>query len=425
MLQLRTCSHASSHIWKRYRASLSIPRPYTQHRWNSSLSLVLNERLEAMKLRHDEILHVMNSAGHTQPSLGKELSSLSTTVSLLEDRDTLDEEYESMNELLVDSRGDSEMENECFQELERIAKAKEKIEEKLLNSLLPYDEEDHSAGAIVEVRAGTGGVEASLFASELVACYAKTAQMLSWKVEVLSEARTDIGGVREISILLSGNASFRIPDFSDESAGRLLSPYGVFRYESGVHRVQRVPVNDPSRIHTSACSVAVLPSVEDKNGRDNALPASELKIETMRASGAGGQHVNTTDSAVRITHLPTKIQATIQDERSQHKNKEKALKLLTARVRDQQRMEQERERGEERNSLLGSGNRSERIRTYNFPQDRVTDHRSKETRHGIDAMLSNATHTSSVVVSFLNHLKILDRQEKLEQLLSAAGADSM
>ena len=209
---------------------------------------------------------------------------------------------------------------------------------------------------------------------------------------------------------------------SDKSRNQTITeeigPYGFFKFESGVHRVQRIPVN-AARIHTSACSIAVLPSMKDDTvDKNELLPMSELKIETMRAHGAGGQHINTTDSAVRITHIPTGIQAAIQDERSQHKNKAKALKLITARVRDLKRMEQEQQLGQQRSQLMGGGDRSERIRTYNYPQDRITDHRCKVSIQNISSLLScqNNSLEDGLVISFLPFLKMMRREELLQQL---------
>lgn len=230
-------------------------------------------------------------------------------------------------------------------------------------------------------------------------------------------SKTPLGGVKEAVISIGGSKSYgsygtEADDFGDSIEN--LGPYGLFKFESGVHRVQRVPVNDV-RIHTSACSVAVLPSQsQDSSDATALLPLSELKIETFRASGAGGQHVNTTDSAVRITHIPTGIVAAIQDERSQHKNKAKALKLVAARVRDRQREEEAKERGEARNSLMGGGDRSERIRTYNFPQDRVTDHRCKQSEHGIAKMLNGGEY--GLVATFAPFMRELHREELMRQL---------
>jgi peptide chain release factor 1 len=353
----------------------------------------------------------MKTAGFTPAHLGKELSALSAVVSLYKSRLALDDEEASFTELLKEAvgTGDHDLENECKTELQRIETEKAAMEGRIIDAVIPNDDEDYESNAIIEVRAGTGGDEAALFAAELWESYIKTAKALKWKVEILTESKTDLGGIKEGSVVVSGGASMQLTD-----DGPLLGPYGVFKFESGVHRVQRVPVND-TRIHTSACSIAVLPSFEQDTNDQELLPMSELKIETMRAHGAGGQHINTTDSAVRITHLPTGIQASIQDERSQHKNKAKALKLVAARVRDIRREEEERKLGATRSSLMGGGDRSERIRTFNFPQDRVTDHRCKESTHGIAALL-NGGKIDGLVVTFLPFLKSMRREELLQQL---------
>lgn len=381
-----------------------------------------------MKTRHDEIMEEMKSAGHTSPAMGKELSNLISAVTLIEKWETLQADETSLRDLLAElNEDDKDMKNECMEELEAVRQKQALVTEFMMDAAVPHDDDESESDTIVEVRAGTGGDEASLFAAELVECYINTAKLLSWKVEFLSETRTEIGGLREASLsIVSGNGSpYRlarnsekeVPLSDSESFATPLGPYGTFKFESGVHRVQRVPVND-SRIHTSACSVAVLPSLPDDNKETDLLPLSELKIETMRASGAGGQHVNTTDSAVRITHLPTKITASIQDERSQHRNKEKALRLVAARVRDFRRSSDEKARGETRSSLMGGGDRSERIRTYNFPQDRVTDHRSKESHFGINALLNT---DANIVFSFLPLLHSLHREEKIKQLGEDTG----
>eukprot|EP00977_Amphora_coffeiformis_P004846 scaffold1046_cov172-Amphora_coffeaeformis.AAC.1 len=380
-----------------------------QTRW--ILSAAVEKRVEASLARHDDIMKEMSSSGQTSPALGKELSSLSLLVSLCQKRLKLQNEQKSLKELLLESDGDAEMEEECQNELESVSAQIGELENDILDAIIPHDEEDFSSDTIIEVRAGTGGDEASLFAAEIFEAYAKTAKALRWKVDMLNESKSDIGGLKEGAMVVSGSSTFEPPQGGDAALG----PYGAFKFESGVHRVQRVPVND-SRIHTSTCSVAVLPTLDDRGSPDALLPQSELKIETMRASGAGGQHVNTTDSAVRITHIPTGITASIQDERSQHKNKEKALKLITARVRDAERAEAEQARGATRSTLMGGGERSERIRTYNYPQDRITDHRCKETRHGIASLLAANTAEDNLVVTFFPHLRAMEREELLLKL---------
>ena len=373
------------------------------------LSDAMEKRIEVSVARHHEIMEQLNS-GNSSSELGKELSSLAPLVSLCEKRAELQGEEESLRDLLEESQGDSEMIKECQAELEAAAVKLNEIEKRILDAVIPRDSQDADSDAIIEVRAGTGGDEASLFASEIFAAYAKAAKALRWKVSYMNESKTEIGGLRDGTMLISGSATYE----PIEGCGILLGPYGAFKYESGVHRVQRVPIND-TRIHTSACSVAVLPSISETNTVD-AIPSSELRIDTYRASGAGGQHVNTTDSAVRITHLPTGTVVSIQDERSQHQNKAKALRLITARVRDAERQAAERARGDSKSSLMGGGTRTERIRTYNFPNDRVTDHRCKETRFGIDTLMGATTVEQSLAATFFPYLYELERDELLRKL---------
>jgi peptide chain release factor 1 len=270
--------------------------------------------------------------------------------------------------LLHDSATDREL--RALAEEERVA-LREKfawLERDLQLKLLPKDAAD-SSSAIVEIRAGTGGEEAALFAADLLRMYQRFAQLLGWRSEVLSVSDSDLGGIREAVMEVAGQGA-----------------YAKLKFESGVHRVQRVPVTEAGgRIHTSAATVAVLPEPEEV---DVQMDEKDLKIDVFRASGAGGQHVNKTESAVRITHLPTGIVVAQQDEKSQHKNRAKALKILKARLFEAERVRQASARAAERKGLVGSGDRSERIRTYNFPQGRVTDHRINLTLYKLDRILS-------------------------------------
>eukprot|EP00548_Thalassiothrix_antarctica_P019266 CAMPEP_0194192566 /NCGR_PEP_ID=MMETSP0154-20130528/71256_1 /TAXON_ID=1049557 /ORGANISM="Thalassiothrix antarctica, Strain L6-D1" /LENGTH=369 /DNA_ID=CAMNT_0038916123 /DNA_START=182 /DNA_END=1288 /DNA_ORIENTATION=- len=351
--------------------------------------------------------------------LGMKLSRVAPVAVLHEKLNEVVQEETSLRELLDEiGEEDNDMVEECQTELESLERRKEVIERRMMNAIVPKDEED-DGNAILEIRAGTGGDEAALFASELLDAYNKSAKGKGWKTETLNLSKTAIGGVKEASVSISGkgnNNNYNNDDFSDDDDGNTSNtgPYGFFKYESGVHRVQRVPVND-ARIHTSACSVAVLPSPSDR-ATNQLLPTSEIRIDTMRASGAGGQHVNTTDSAVRVTHIPTGITASIQDERSQHQNKAKALRLIAARVYDLQREEEMKKRGAARNTLMGGGDRSERIRTYNYPQDRVTDHRCKVTEYGISRLL-NGTSDDGLIPTFAPSLRTKAREESLEALL--------
>lgn len=252
-------------------------------------------------------------------------------------------------------------------ELEELYPQKEKLENELKILLLPRDPND-SKNTIVEVRAGTGGEEAALFAADLYRMYSRYAERMNWRTDVLSSNPTGIGGFKEIIFLIEGGGV-----------------YGKLKYESGVHRVQRVPQTEASgRIHTSAASVAVLPEAEEV---DIEIDQEDLKIDVFRSSGPGGQSVNTTDSAVRITHLPTSTVVTCQDEKSQLKNKNKAMKVLRARLLDQAEQEQAEKIAQKRKSMVGTGDRSAKIRTYNFPQSRVTDHRINLTLYKLDNIL--------------------------------------
>ncbi len=244
----------------------------------------------------------------------------------------------------------------------------ERIEHELLQSLLPRDPDDER-NAFLEIRAGTGGDESALFAGDLARMYLRFCEGRGWRTEVLSESPAELGGYKELVLRVEGDGA-----------------YGLLRFESGGHRVQRVPATESQgRIHTSACTVAALPEPDEAQAVQ--INPADLRIDTFRASGAGGQHINKTDSAVRITHLPTGIVVECQDDRSQHRNKAQAMSVLAARIKDVQEREQQQKIASTRKSLIGSGDRSERIRTYNFPQGRVTDHRINLTLYKIDAIM--------------------------------------
>ena len=270
--------------------------------------------------------------------------------------------------LIADPATDPEMRSLAEQERAELKTALERLERDLKLKLLPKDAADASS-AILEIRAGTGGDEAALFAGDLLRMYQRYCQLQGWKTEIMSLSESDLGGVKEAVIEVAGQGA-----------------YAKLKFESGGHRVQRVPATEAGgRIHTSAATVAVLPEPEDV---DIAINEKDLRIDVFRASGAGGQHVNKTESAVRITHLPTGIAVAQQTEKSQHKNKAQAMKLLKARLYDMERERVDKERASERKSLVGSGDRSERIRTYNFPQGRVTDHRINLTLYKLDRIIS-------------------------------------
>lgn len=262
---------------------------------------------------------------------------------------------------------DPDLKQIAREEIEDLRKQENLLEEEIKVLLLPKDPDD-DRNAIVEIRAGTGGDEAALFAADLYRMYVKYAEKKNWGIEILSSNEIGLGGFKEIIFMLSGEGV-----------------YGIMKFESGVHRVQRVPVTETSgRIHTSAATVAILPEAEEV---DIDISPEELHIDTYRSSGAGGQHVNKVESAIRVTHLPTGLVVTCQDEKSQHKNKAKALKILYSRLLDLKRSEQEEEIAEKRRSMVTTGDRSAKIRTYNFPQDRVTDHRINLTLYKLQDVM--------------------------------------
>ncbi|MDP3028681.1 MAG: peptide chain release factor 1 [Deltaproteobacteria bacterium] len=275
------------------------------------------------------------------------------------------EQIANNTELMRDE--DEEIREMAKEEVQKLRKEQENLEDELKALLLPKDPNDER-NTILEIRAGTGGEEAALFVADLFRMYSRFAERRGWKVEIMSSNPTGIGGFKEIIALISGE-----------------NVYSQLKYESGVHRVQRVPVTEAQgRIHTSAVTVALLPEAEEV---DVYIDPADIRVDVYRSSGPGGQSVNTTDSAVRVTHIPTGLVVTCQDEKSQHKNKAKALKVLRARLLDKTQKEQHEKIARERKSQIGTGDRSERIRTYNFPQGRMTDHRIGLTLYRLDAVL--------------------------------------
>jgi peptide chain release factor 1 len=289
---------------------------------------------------------------------------------------------------LARSSQDAELRELAKEELEELQAVSEKLEADLKQMLIPKDPQDEK-NAIVEIRAGTGGEEAALFAGDLFRMYAKYIEKQGWKKELLSSNPTGLGGFKEIILSVSGDHA-----------------YGRLKFESGVHRVQRVPVTETSgRIHTSAASVAVLPEAEEV---DMVIDPKDIRIDVYRSSGPGGQSVNTTDSAVRVTHVPTNMVVTCQDEKSQHKNKAKALKVLRARLYDLKRKEEDARLAASRKSMIGSGDRSEKIRTFNFPQSRVTDHRINLTLYRLQEILAGD------LDEIIDRIQTAERDEKLK-----------
>ena len=297
----------------------------------------------------------------------KEYSDVNEIVGIAKDYISFQREKEELEKILNDSSVDGELKKMAELELVELQNKYEANEKKLKIFLLPKDEADKK-NAIIEIRAGTGGLEASLFASDLFKMYEKVSHKKKWSLELISISRSDAGGLKEVIASIKGG-----------------NIYSTLKYESGVHRVQRVPDTETQgRVHTSAATVAVLPEAEEVDLKIN---DSDLRIDVFRAGGPGGQSVNTTDSAVRITHLPTGLSVSQQDEKSQHKNKAKGMKILRSRLYELERSRIDQERSKDRKTKIGTGDRSERIRTYNFPQGRVTDHRINLTLHKLDEFL--------------------------------------
>jgi len=328
-------------------------------------------KLESVQERFEEIAGLLADpdviADQNQfRDLSKEYARVEPVVQSFEAYQALLEEIASAEEMTSDA--DAEIRAMGQEELATLSERREALLAKLQKSLIPADPYDE-ANVFLEIRAGTGGDEAAIFAGDLFRMYSKYAESMGWSLEILSAREGEHGGFKEIISRITGR-----------------SIYAKLKFESGAHRVQRVPTTESQgRIHTSACTVAVLPEPDEVEAVD--VNVGDLRVDTYRASGAGGQHVNKTDSAVRLTHLPTGIVVECQDERSQHKNRARAMSLLQARLLDAQVSEQESEQAEKRRLLVGSGDRSERIRTYNFPQGRVTDHRINLTLYKLDEII--------------------------------------
>ena len=321
--------------------------------------------------------------------LAKRHAELAPIVSAYREYQKTESEIEETR-TLIQGEADDEFIEFAKDELKFLKEKKVQLQEDLKMLMLPKNPNDRK-NAIMEIRAGTGGEEASLFAAELFRLYSRYAERQNWKIDLLNSHSTGLKGLKEVIFSIIGTGA-----------------YSRLKYEGGIHRVQRVPATEGSgRIHTSAVSVAVLPEAEEV---DLVIDASDLRIDTMRSSGPGGQSVNTTDSAVRITHLPTELVVTCQDEKSQHKNRAKAMKILRSRLLEQMEAEQNEERAKIRRSMVGSGDRSEKIRTYNFPQSRVTDHRIGLSLHEPNGVLDGD------IGRFIDALIAADQAEKLKNL---------
>nr|CCA20906.1 peptide chain release factor 1 putative [Albugo laibachii Nc14] len=328
-------------------------------------------------------------------NLSIELAELTPKVTTIQKLQSTLQTIDELSEILASpsSQNDKELIQLAKEELQEAKEDAIALEKSLTRQLLPRDPADDK-NCILEIRAGTGGEEACLFANDLLKLYQKIAIMRNWHFQILSISHTDLGGCKECVCTIQGRGV-----------------YGQTKFESGVHRVQRVPINDV-RVHTSAVSVVVLPEIEEI---EMELNPKELRIDVYRASGSGGQHVNTTESAVRITHIPTGIQAAVQDERSQHQNKAKAMSILRARVYDQMRDQRDSKRHQLRSLQIGSGDRSERIRTYNFPQSRVSDHRVNVTLYGIERFLNG-----ELMDPLVDALVLDEQNNMLEELQDAS-----
>ena len=352
----------------------------------------IRDSLDSIQKRADDLSVKLSDPNLTSDinqltKLNKEYSEIKDVVENWNRYQELEASIEDLDSLVKDE----EMKSLALEEKDQNEKELEKIEAKIMIQLLPKDKDDER-NSFVELRAGAGGDEAAIFVGDLYRMYDRFAERNKWKVEKIKEIPSGTGGFKEIVIKVIGTDA-----------------YENLKFESGVHRVQRVPLTESQgRIHTSTATVAVLPEIDDVKEKD--LDMSEIRVDTYRASGAGGQHVNKTDSAVRLTHLPSGIVVECQDDRSQHKNKAKALGLLSSKIYDIEKQKIEQEKASERKSLVGTGDRSEKIRTYNFPQGRITDHRLKLTLYNIDSFIDGD------IDEMLSSLKAQSNAEKLLEI---------
>ena len=322
----------------------------------------------------------------------KEYSELNDIILEVKEYNSFEVEKNDLEKIINDPNNDNEMKDLAKTELKDLLNKNEQNEKKIKIFLLPKDEAD-SKNAIIEIRAGTGGLEASLFASDLFKMYEKVSNKKKWIMEIISISKSDAGGLKEVIATIKGK-----------------NIYSSLKYESGVHRVQRVPDTETQgRVHTSAATVAVLPEAEEV---DVKIEDKDLRIDVFRSSGPGGQSVNTTDSAVRITHIPSGIVVSQQDEKSQIRNKEKGLKILRSRIYELERQKRDEQRSKDRKSKIGTGDRSERIRTYNFPQGRVTDHRINLTLHKLEEFMQG-----EIFDEMIESLSLQAQEEELKNLI--------
>ena len=356
--------------------------------------MIPQKKIEEIIIKHSNLEKDL-STGKIEKKLfaekSKEYSDLNEIINNAKSYISYEKDKLELDKILEDKNADEELRKMVEIELNELKKKFEKNEKKLKLFLLPKDEADKK-NAIIEIRAGTGGLEASLFASDLFKMYEKVSHKKKWSMELISISKSEAGGLKEVIASIKGT-----------------NIYSTLKYESGVHRVQRVPDTETQgRVHTSAATVAVLPEAEEVDLKIN---ESDLRIDVFRAGGPGGQSVNTTDSAVRITHIPTGISVSQQDEKSQHKNKAKGMKILRSRLYELERSRIEQERSADRKNKIGTGDRSERIRNYNFPQGRVTDHRINLTLHKLDEFLEG-----EVFDEMIESLSLKAQEESLSNL---------
>ena len=356
--------------------------------------MVPAKKVEELILRHKNLEKELSSGSVDKKQFAlksKEYSDLNEIVDDAKKYLNFEKNKKDLEKIIDDSESDKEIKDMAKKELDDLIINNESNEKKIKLFLLPKDDAD-SKNAIIEIRAGTGGLEASLFASDLFKMYEKVSHKKKWILEIISISKSEAGGLKEVIANIKGK-----------------NIYSLLKYESGVHRVQRVPDTETQgRVHTSAATVAVLPEAEEV---DVKIEEKDLRIDVFRSSGPGGQSVNTTDSAVRITHLPTGIVVSQQDEKSQIRNKEKGLKILRSRIYEFERQKLEEERSKDRRSKIGTGDRSERIRTYNFPQGRVTDHRINLTLHKLDEFMQG-----EIFEEMIENLTLQAQEEQLNKL---------